>query len=158
MNLTLDSFTRDAAAEVAGWADSAEEVIAWAGQEVNFPVRAAQFEAWHSDPYVVPRIARLTGDLVAYGEIWIDREAGEIELARIIVDPTNRGSGIGRFFVKLLLDDARGFNLPNVFLRVRPENTRAIRCYHAAGFHAVSSDDQKLFNRGQPVDYVWMKH
>jgi RimJ/RimL family protein N-acetyltransferase len=43
-----------------------------------------------------------------------------------------------------------------VFLRVRPENTRAIRAYHAAGFVDVPEDERASWNEGQPHVYHWM--
>jgi predicted GNAT family N-acyltransferase len=36
------------------------------------------------------------GRLVAYGELWTDDDAAETELARLIVDPGERGQGLGR--------------------------------------------------------------
>jgi RimJ/RimL family protein N-acetyltransferase len=39
-----------------------------------------------------------------------------------------------------------------------PENGAAIGCYRAAGFSPVSEPEREEFNRGQPVDYVWMHY
>lgn len=46
---------------------------------------------------------------------------------------------------------------PAVFLRVRPGNEAALRCYGAAGFQRLSANDEQVFNLGQPVAYVWMR-
>jgi RimJ/RimL family protein N-acetyltransferase len=43
-------------------------------------------------------------------------------------------------------------------VRVVPENGAAIGCYRAAGFSPVSEPERGEFNRGQPVDYVWMHY
>jgi len=87
-------------------------------------------------------------DLVAYGELWIDEAEQEVELARIIVRPAHRGRGVGKLYVKVLVDRAATFGYAEIFLRVLPDNPRAIHCYEAAGFAAVPSEDQKSFNRG----------
>jgi hypothetical protein len=41
---------------------------------------------------------------------------------------------------------------------VFPENVTAISCYRGAGFSPISGPEREEFNRGQPVDYVWMHH
>ena len=43
-----------------------------------------------------------------------------------------------------------------MILRVRPDNLRAVRAYTAAGFVAVSADQQATWNQGQRFDYHWM--
>jgi hypothetical protein len=32
----------------------------------------------------------------------------------------------------------------------------AIRCYERAGFRRVSSDQERVYNTNQPVEYIWM--
>ncbi len=59
--------------------------------------------------------------------------------------------------VLVLLLRARRHSLPHAFLRVRPENTPALRCYAAAGFERVPAQEEAAFNRGQPHDYVWLR-
>ena len=46
--------------------------------------------------------------------------------------------------------------LPDVILRVRPENAQAIRAYVAAGFVDVPADEQATWNEGQRFAYHWM--
>jgi ribosomal-protein-alanine N-acetyltransferase len=96
--------------------------------------------------------------LVAYGELWLDEEEGEVELARLLVAPQRRSQGIGRALVTALVEQARRTHpeLPDVILRVRPENAQAIRAYAAAGLVAVPADEQATWNAGQRFDYHWM--
>ena len=90
--------------------------------------------------------------------MWIDGAEQEVELARIIVNPASRGRGVGRRLVLLLLERASLSGLPDAFVRVVPENGAALACYRGAGFSSVPDSQREEFNRGQPVDYVWMHH
>jgi ribosomal protein S18 acetylase RimI-like enzyme len=95
------------------------------------------------------------GPLVAYGELWVDDDEAEVELARLIVDPAERGQGLGRRLAAGLAGLARS-SYPRVFLRVHPDNLAARRCYAAAGFQPVEPDQAAAWNASQPVDYVWL--
>jgi RimJ/RimL family protein N-acetyltransferase len=156
--VVLSPFSEGHAAEVAAWLLSEKEARAWAGHEATFPLSPDQFRRWHDEPDVHPFIGRMADVAVAYGELWVDYAEREVELARIIVHPTHRGVGIGRAFVKALVDRAGNFGLSHRFIRVLPDNEPAIRCYQCAGFVPVSTDDQKNYNQGQPYNYVWLRH
>ena len=69
-----------------------------------------------------------------------------------------RGRGVGKRFVSLLLERAALARLPDAFVRVVPDNHAAIACYRSAGFSLVPESERERYNRGQPVDYVWMHH
>jgi len=114
------------------------------------------FGRWHADPDVRPYIICDGEAPIGYGEVWVDEPEQEVELARIIVSPDQRRRGVGRRLVLLLLDRAAQAGLPDAFVRVVPENGAAIGCYRGAGFSPVSEPEHVEFNRGQPVDYVWM--
>jgi ribosomal protein S18 acetylase RimI-like enzyme len=65
---------------------------------------------------------------------------------------------VGRRLVRLLLQRAASSRLPDAFVRVVPENGVAFACYRSAGFSPVSAPEREEFNRGQPVDYLWMHY
>jgi len=92
--------------------------------------------------------------LVGYGELWADDGEAEVELARLIVDPGERGQGLGQRLVTELAGLARA-RYPRVFLRVHPGNIAAQRCYTAAGFTPVEPHQAAEWNVGQPVSYLW---
>lgn len=140
---------------VAGWAATADEALAWCSSAV-FPVPPATVAGWAGEADVEPHAMFLGDELVGYGEMWIDDDERETELARIIVSPTRRGSGLGRELTRRLADRAV-HRYPDVVLRVRPGNEPAVRCYRRAGFARMSSDEERTFNVGQPVEYVWMR-
>jgi RimJ/RimL family protein N-acetyltransferase len=154
----LREFRESDAREVARWAMSADEVRRWAGSDPGWPVDVSVFRRWHAEPDVRPYVLCDGEQQVGYGEVWIDEPEQEVELARLIVSPDYRGHGVGRHLVRLLLKQASSFGLPDAFVRVVPGNGPALACYRGAGFSPVSEPDREEFNRGQPVDYVWMRY
>jgi ribosomal protein S18 acetylase RimI-like enzyme len=157
--MPLQPFDPAQAALVAGWAVGDEVVRAWCaveGDAVPADVVAAWSEADDVEAFVFTEVAG--GPLVAYGELWLDDEEGEVELARLLVSPERRGHGVGRSLVHALVERARTVHahLPDVFLRVRPENAQAIRAYRAAGFVDVPAGEQATWNEGQRFAYHWM--
>jgi GNAT superfamily N-acetyltransferase len=154
MALRLRPFPADSASLVSSWAQTAEEVFLWCGLKAA-PVPAAQITAWAGEDWARPFGLYEDDRLVAYGELWIDDDEAGVELARLIVDPAERGRGLGRRLVTGLADLARS-TYPLVFLRVVPANIAAQRCYAAAGFEAAEPDQAAAWNRDQPVNYIWL--
>jgi ribosomal protein S18 acetylase RimI-like enzyme len=151
-------FRESDAREVARWPTSGEDVRRWAGSDPCWPVDVSVFGRWHADPDVRPYVLCDEEEPVGYGEVWIDEPEQEVELARIIVSPDRRGRGVGQRLVRLLLERAYLARLPDAFVRVVPDNSAALACYRGAGFSPVSEPEREEFNRGQPVDYVWMHY
>src|SRR5215472_13386196 len=154
MPLHLRAFPAELAGVVSGWAQTDEEVRMWCGASAA-PVTAAQVNAWAQEDWVQAFGLYRGKQLVAYGELWIDDDEAEVELARLIVDPGERGQGLGQYLAGELTRLARVLH-PRVFLRVHPGNIAALRCYGAAGFEPVGADQAAIWNAGQPVDYVWL--
>jgi RimJ/RimL family protein N-acetyltransferase len=147
---------------VASWAVGDADVIrAWIALEAD-AVPADVVAGWSAEDDVEAFLFTESegGPPVAYGELWLDHEDGDLELARLLVAPERRGQGIGRLFVRALVEQAHHTHpeLPLVLLRVRPENARAIRAYAAAGFVDVPAGEQSAWNQGQRFDYHWMVH
>ncbi|MFE0778318.1 GNAT family N-acetyltransferase [Streptomyces sp. NPDC058861] len=154
--MDLLPFSADHAAVVAGWPASAREVLLWCGRR-EFPVTGETVAGWQEDREVHGHL--LVGDdgaVLGYGEVWTDAEEDEAELARIVVAPEARGRGVGRVLVRALLDRALGAGLDDVFLRVHPDNTGALRCYEGAGFVRVAPEAAAEWNAVQPVAYAWL--
>jgi ribosomal-protein-alanine N-acetyltransferase len=155
----LQPFDPGRAALVASWAVGDEVVRAWCAVEGD-AVPADVVMSWSEADDVEAYLFRASdgGPLVAYGELWLDDEEGEVELARLLVAPEHRGRGLGRILVRELVAHARSIHreLPDVILRVRPESAQAIRAYVAAGFVDVPADEQATWNEGQRFAYHWM--
>lgn len=155
MALRLHPFPGDSAGVVSGWAQTNEEVLMWCGHPAA-PVPAEQVNAWAGEDGVLPFGLYRDERLVAYGELWVDDDEAEVELARLIVDPAERGKGLGRRLASGLAGLARA-RYPLVFLRVHPDNIAAQRCYAAAGFEPVAPHQAAEWNAAQPVSYVWLR-
>jgi len=152
--VVLEAFQPPHAPTVVAWVTSVEEARDWCGHAG--PDRAL-LESWHRDPDVHPHVLTRDGALVAYGEIWIDREEREVELARLVVAPPERNRGVGRVLVEELVRRARPFGFAHAYVRVRPRNAAAIACYEHAGFARVAPAEENRFNRGQPAAYAWLR-
>jgi ribosomal-protein-alanine N-acetyltransferase len=156
--MILQAFDPVQAELVASWAVGAEVVRAWCaveGDRVPADVVAGWSQAEDVEAFL---LGDGEGDPVAYGELWLDDEEGEVELARLLVAPEHRGRGVGQALTRALSARARQTHpeLPAVFLRVRPDNEQAIRCYTGAGFVALPEAEQASWNEGQRFDYHWM--
>ena len=154
MPLHLRAFPAELAGVVSGWAQTAEEVLMWCGARAA-PVTADQVSAWASEDGVEPFGLYRGNQLVAYGELWVDDGETEVELARLIVAPGERGQGLGQYLAAELTRLAR-YRHPRVLLRVHPGNVAALRCYAAAGFEPVGPHQAAIWNAGQPFNYVWL--
>ena len=154
MALRLQPFPADLAPVVSGWARTLEEVLRWCSHPAA-PVPARQINAWASEDGVQAFALYRDERLVAYGELWVDDAAAEVEIARLIVDPAERNRGLGRHLTSGLAALARS-RYPRVFLRVHPANLAAQRCYAAAGFQPVDPAQAVEWNARQPITYVWL--
>lgn len=150
--MELIAFEPAHAAVVAAWATSPEETRRWCSRDEVTPEAVA---GWAAEPEVVAYVAVVGSEPVGYGELWLDDDEAEVELARLIVAPAHRGRGAGRRMVTLLVERARDHH-PAVFLRVRPDNAPALRCYTGAGFTPVPAEQADEWNRNQPVPYTWL--
>ncbi|HKD97062.1 MAG TPA: GNAT family N-acetyltransferase [Micromonosporaceae bacterium] len=151
--MELEPFDLPDAATVAGWSGSADESLMWCSRA---EVTAEVVAGWSAEDGVVAYAMVDGGQLVAYGELWVDPDESEVELARLIVAPERRGRGDGRALVRALAGEAVR-RYPAVFMRVHPDNARALRCYAGAGFTPVSAAEADEWNRAQPVAFVWLR-
>jgi ribosomal protein S18 acetylase RimI-like enzyme len=143
---------------VAGWSRSAEEARRWCSV-AEHPFPADRVRGWWAGPDVRPWLLfdELDGSPVGYGELWLDADEDEVELARLIVDPARRRSGQGRALVAALVEAAAATGLSGCLLRVAPDNVAAIGLYRAAGFAEVDPARTAEWNSGQATDYVWFE-
>jgi [ribosomal protein S18]-alanine N-acetyltransferase len=144
------------AAIVAGWSRSAEEARLWCSR-AEHPFPADVVRGWWEVDDVQPWLLSVGEWPVAYGELWLDPDEDEVELARLIVDPARRRTGLGRRLVDQLLAAARDTGLSGCLLRVAPDNAPALALYRSAGFLDVDTDRTEAWNAGQPTAYVWLE-
>jgi [ribosomal protein S18]-alanine N-acetyltransferase len=141
---------------VLSWARTAEERRRWASVTEPNPDPSI-FDRWLAEPGVRAYELVAEGVPIGYGEVWEDRDAGEAELARIILAPAWRGRGFGRVLVLFLATRAGDAGFEDVWVRVVPANSVATATYSSAGFERASAEEEAEFNRGQPERYVWMR-
>jgi ribosomal protein S18 acetylase RimI-like enzyme len=154
----LRSFEGAYAPLVAGWTRTAQEVSLLTGRD-EYPFPADILSSWRAIADDIQAYLYFDGETpVAYGELWLDDEEDEVELARLIVDPDLRGKGIGTDFVRALLEPARSTGYADIFLRVRPDNAQAIRAYLRAGFQPVDEAVAAEWNKPQPINYTWLQY
>ena len=156
--MELRPFEAEYAAVVAGWASAAHEVSLLCGRE-EFPFPAELLNSWVKTDDDIKSYLYFDGNTpIAYGELWLDEEEDEVELARLIVAPEFRGKGLGVRFVEQMLGPALESGYADVFLRVRPENEPAIRTYERIGFEPVDAALAAEWNEPQPIDYLWYQY
>lgn len=155
MDLELVPFEREQAALVSSWAPTADEVRRWVSRD-TVPVPPEAVVGWADEEDSLTYVARVDDELVGFGQVWLEDDEDDAEVARVLVAPDHRGQGVGRALVLALADVAQRYK-PSVALRVAPDNAQAIRAYAAAGFARVTADEEREYNQGQPVEYVWMR-
>jgi ribosomal protein S18 acetylase RimI-like enzyme len=156
--MDLRPFDGEYAAAVADWAVTAHEVSLLCERD-EFPFPAELLTSWPKVADDIKSYLFLDGETpVGYGELWLDDEEDEVELARIIVAPQYRGKGLGVQLVQALLVPAVDSGYADVFLRVRPENEVAIRTYERVGFKPVDAALAAEWNVPQPIDYAWFQY
>ncbi|MBV1849308.1 GNAT family N-acetyltransferase [Catellatospora tritici] len=152
--LSVTAFRDVAAALVSGWATTPGEVAAWCSRD-QAPVPPEVIASWATEPDVRAYLL-VDGDVpVGYGELWVDDEEDEVELARLLIDPARRNQGLGRELVRSLTGLARELH-PTVFLRLVPGNDAALACYLGAGFVRVPAEQEQEWNAIQPRPYLWL--
>lgn len=118
---------------VTSWVRSAAECTLWAGWRVRYPIDvpalAASIDFAHQGGLILTEAQAV----IAFGQI-VPKAAGRAHLARLIVEPSSRGRGVGRRLVTGLLDRARIEGHTRSSLNVDPANAVAIRLYERLGF------------------------
>lgn len=126
------------------WVQDRQTLLMWSGTRFNWPLTAKalsdHMRRAHATPgqrHLLLGVHRMTGAPIAYGEIIKvgDGQKRHGRLARIIVDPTQRGQGYGVEFVRMMLAyafDQRHMDLVDLYVFL--SNGQAIACYRCVGF------------------------
>lgn len=104
--------------------------------------RSFTTDAWSMDairrefklPYSHRFVAEHEGRIVAYSFVWLIK--GEAFIMTFAVEPEWRGRGVGRWFLKKLIDIFKD-KAQVISLDVRKSNIPAIRLYRSMGFKVV---------------------
>jgi RimJ/RimL family protein N-acetyltransferase len=150
--LHLAPFNPGYAAVVADWVRTEDELRRLAPSTPP-PLTAEKVSKWRKiggEAFVA--LEARESCPVAYGELNPMRyETGHVWLGHVIVDPTRRGIGIGRWFVESLLNEAFLERAARkVSLIVFPDNAAAVRCYESIGF-CRAGEEHHHFAAGGPL-------
>ncbi len=80
-------------------------------------------------------LALIDETIIAHAVISV--AAGESHILNITVSEDYQGHGIGKQFIKHLIEIAKKKQARTIMLEVRPSNAAAINCYHATGFNEI---------------------
>ncbi len=153
MDVTLQPFDIAHGTRVRTWVEASGEFSPWSS-----PPILDEFRAVLADPEIRAYFLQRESTPIAYGELWVESDSDEVELARIIVDPHLRNCGIGTTLVNLLLQQSRSLPGKTAWVRVEPRNAVALACYAKVGFVRTTVEEEFTFNERQPRAYQWLKH
>lgn len=126
------------------WFPTGQSVDIWGGPKFRYPYTPQTFDedvCWRQiDSYCLVDPA---DEMLAFGQIYERHE--RINLARLVVAPQQRGRGIGKQLIALLMEKGRArFPLRAYSLYVYKDNHPARACYVGMGFreHRFPVDDE----------------
>lgn len=138
------------------WFPDQRSVRQWGGPLFRHPFSHETFledMRWRE----VPAYSLLDDDggLLGFGQCF-ERE-GRCHLARLVIDPGRRGKGIGRYFIRGLMEiGMSGLGANECSLFVMNSNQRAIRCYASLNFARTPyPTDDPLYEN---IDFMLYKH
>ena len=91
---TLVPYDGSCAALVVGWCADSPFSREWVPAAAADP--DAVLAGWHTDPDITGYLLLRDGHPVAYGELWVEADDDEAELAHLVVDPALRRRGLGQ--------------------------------------------------------------
>jgi len=126
---------------VMSWFPDAKSVDRWSGPNFRYPFTGDTFrEDCRVDVMESYVLRNSKGQLAAFGQSY-DRD-GRGHLARLAVNPTLRGQGVGTQLIRMIiaaLADANDYDEYSLF--VYRDNAPAYQCYLSLGFVVVDYPD-----------------
>ncbi len=152
MSLTLRPYQPSDAAVITSWLKSEYLMRQWcADRYERYPVKPEDMNTYH-ERYIDGQHSRaLTmtdgDDIVGYITLRTPADNhSEQRLGFVIVDDSKRGCGLGKALVSMAVKYAyEELGAMKVSLGVFENNTSAIHCYEAAGFHRVSRPEAESY-------------
>lgn len=152
MSLILRTYQPSDAAVIASWLKSEYFMRQWcADRYERYPLTPEDMNTYHDRNIDGQHSRALTmtdgDDIVGY--ITLRAPASnptEQRLGFVIVDDSKRGRGLGKALVSMAVKYAyEELGAAKVSLGVFENNSYAIRCYEAAGFHRVSLSETESY-------------
>ncbi len=116
------------------WFADAQACRLWAGPHFRCPFdRRSFFDDLRWSSLASYTMTDRAGTMRGFGQVYPKRQ--RVHLARLAVDPANRGNGLGQELIRLIITAAREvFPWRESSLFVYRHNAGAYRCYSKAGF------------------------
>ena len=125
---------------IKNWISDERTHAMWCANLIAYPIKKENFESvmteaatrFGDSPYVATTD---DGKVVGFFCYSVNLNSNEGMLKFVMVDPEQRGKGLGKEMLQLAVEYA--FNISKtdaVHLNVFPENTRAKKCYESVGF------------------------
>ena len=124
-SVQLQPFDPALAGQISTWTTSADEVNAWSSR-FDDRVPPEVIARWSEPDDVEAYVGIVNATVIAYGELWLDPDEGEVELARLLIEPSRRGRGLGRDLTRSLVEQARERQITTIAERVEDANTMAV--------------------------------
>ncbi|MFQ5590333.1 MAG: GNAT family N-acetyltransferase [Phycisphaerae bacterium] len=147
----LEPFTPAYAPTIATWV-STERELCWLAPSTPPPLTAEKVMGWLT-PGRCAYLLSAEGDAtpVAYGELNpVGRNPNHLWIGHVIIRPDRRGRGLGRRFVRCLVETAFAHTtIRCVSLIVFPDNAAAVKCYRHVGFQLAGEEFHDFGRSGQ---------
>ena len=120
--------------ELMSWFHTAAHVDIWGGPRFRFPFTKATFRKdCHWGRMAGFRLNSPAGEFAAFGQMY--QRYGRINFARLVVNPTMRGQGVGKRLVEQLIETGpKLFQGDEFSLFAYRHNAPALACYRSMGF------------------------
>jgi len=120
--------------EILTWVNSREDLLEWAGQNMQCPAsRETLIADLSSNGWPSFSLVSIDKELLAFGQycLRLDR----CHLCRLIVSPLHRGEGVVQALIEMLsIEGTKELGVTSCSLFVYADNLSAVRAYQKAGF------------------------
>ncbi len=138
------------------WVRTPQELLTFAGPELRWPMERAQLAAIRTRAASTAWTAVLEpgGERVGHVELLLTSRRGRGHIARVIIDPARRRSGLGRQMLLAVLDQAHARGINMLTLNVRRHNRAAIALYSGLGFKEIGPrpDDASVLSMSMRLE------
>ncbi|MBD1584527.1 GNAT family N-acetyltransferase [Pseudoalteromonas sp. S16_S37] len=126
------------------WFNSELQLTQWAGPNFRYPFDLETFRAdLHADQLTSCALQSQQGTLAAFGQFYM--RFGRCHLARLVVNPKQRGQGVANLLLNALCKRGLQFlNVEQCGLFVYKDNLSAIQAYEKFGFVIHQSPEHDL--------------